>query len=164
VEGGLVCRTRQVELPFEELPTRADWHRLAEQTNAVGAHARLNLARLNRGEQLPLVVPYLIQTWTFGDNLALVFLPGEVVVDYSLRLKREFQAQRIWINAYANDVPCYIPSERILQEGGYEGGGAMIYYDKPTRLATGIENAIVQTVHDLLPAAFANQAATETAN
>jgi hypothetical protein len=110
------------------------------------------------------VVPYLIQTWTFGDNLALVFLPGEVVVDYSLRLKREFQAQRIWINAYANDVPCYIPSERILQEGGYEGGGAMIYYDKPTRLATGIENAIVQTVHDLLPAAFANQAATETAN
>jgi hypothetical protein len=107
----------------------------------------------------------MIQTWTFGDHLALVFLSGEVVVDYSRRLKREFDAKRLWINAYANDVPCYIPSERILAEGGYEGGGAMIYYDKPARLATGTENAIVQTVHELLPATFANETAkTETVN
>jgi neutral/alkaline ceramidase-like enzyme len=165
VEGELVCRSRQIELPFEDLPTRADWQLLAQQTNFVGSHARLNLARLKRGEQLPISLPYMIQTWIFGDNLALVFLPGEVVVDYSLRLKQEFDATRLWINAYANDVPCYIPSERILQEGGYEGGGAMVYYDKPTRLATGIENAIVQTVHELLPAQFARQTAkTENRN
>ena len=159
VEGQLTCHAERIELPFEDLPTRADWQKLAQQTNAIGGHARLNLARLNRGEQLPTILAYMIQTWTFADNLALVFLPGEVVVDYSLRLKREFDPKRLWINAYANDVPCYIPSERILQEGGYEGGGAMIYYDKPTRLAAGIENAIVQTVHELLPVAFANQAA-----
>lgn len=165
VEGDLVCRTRQIELPFEDLPTRADWQRLALQTNAIGGHARLNLARLNHGEHLPTTLPYRVQTWTFGTNLALVFLPGEVVVDYSLRLKRELDAKRLWINAYANDVPCYIPSERILQEGGYEGGGAMIYYDKPTRLAAGTESAIIQTVHELLPATFANQTAKlETVN
>ena len=35
---------------------------------------------------------------------------------------------RLWITAYANDDPCYIPSERILREGGYEGGGAIVYY------------------------------------
>jgi hypothetical protein len=165
VEGELACRTQRIEPPFEELPTRADWQRLAQQTNVVGSHARLNLARLDRGEHLPTTLPYMIQTWTFGDNLALVFLSGEVVVDYSLRLKREFDAKRLWINAYANDVPCYIPSERILAEGGYEGGGAMVYYDKPARLATGIENAIVHTVHELLPASFANPTAkTETVN
>jgi hypothetical protein len=165
VAGERACRTQKIELPFEELPTRADWQRLAQQTNFVGSHARLNLARLDRGEHLPTTLPYMIQTWTFGEDLALVFLPGEVVVDYSLRLKREFDAKRLWINAYANDVPCYIPSERILAEGGYEGGGAMIYYDKPARLAIGIENAIVQSVHELLPATFANPTAkTETVN
>jgi hypothetical protein len=84
----------------------------------------------------------------------MVFLPGEVVVDYSLRLKKELDQTRLWVNAYANDVPCYIPSERILQEGGYEGGGAMIFYDKPARLAAGVENLIVRTVDDLLPAEF----------
>jgi hypothetical protein len=99
-------------------------------------------------------LPYLVQTWNFGDELAMVFLPGEVVVDYSLRLKREYDARRFWVNAYANDVPCYIPSKRIWREGGYEGGYAMIYYDRPTRLAEGTEELIVSAVHDLLPREF----------
>ena len=164
VSGELVCRAQTIQLPFEDLPTRADWESLAQQTNAIGNHARLNLARIKHGEKLPTELPYMVQTWTFGDRLAFVFLPGEVVVDYSLRLKREFDATRLWINAYANDVPCYIPSERILQEGGYEGGGAMVYYDKPTRLATGLENAIINTVHQLLPATFATNAKTQARN
>lgn len=83
-----------------------------------------------------------------------MFLAGEVVVDYSLRLKTEFDATRIWVNAYANDVPCYIPSERILKEGGYEGGGAMVYYDRPARLASGVEDRILKTVHKLMPGSF----------
>ncbi|HTL56189.1 MAG TPA: hypothetical protein VL361_10955, partial [Candidatus Limnocylindrales bacterium] len=156
VEGELTCRTRSIDLSFDALPTRADLDVLAKQTNFVGSHARLNLARLNRGEYLPTTLAYMIQTWCFGDSLVFVNLPGEVVVDYSLRLKKEFDSSRLWINAYANDVPCYIPSERILQEGGYEGGGAMIYYDRPTRLAPGIESAIIQTVHALVPTEFAN--------
>jgi hypothetical protein len=152
--GNLDCRTEQIELPFDTLPTRAEWERLAAQTNYVGSHARLNLARLARGESLPTKIPYLVESWIFGKHLAMAFLPGEVVVDYSLRLKREFDASRLWVNAYANDVPCYIPSERVLQEGGYEGGGAMIFYDRPTRFATGVEARIITAVHNLLPSEF----------
>jgi len=154
VEGKLVCRTKQIELPLDTLPTRAEWEARARETNYIGSHARLNLARLDRGERLPNAVPYLVQTWTFGKGLAMIFLPGEVVVDYSLRLKRELDASRLWVNAYANDVPCYIASERVLKEGNYEGGGAMPYYDKPARLAPGVENLIVGAVHDLVPKVF----------
>ena len=50
-----------------------------------------------------------MQTWTFGDSLAMVFLPGEVVVDYSLRLKSELDAPRLWVTAYANDTPVLHP-------------------------------------------------------
>jgi neutral ceramidase len=155
LEGDLVCRTKQIRLPLDTLPTRAEWEARARETNYIGSHARLNLARLDQGEKLPTDVPYLVQTWTFGRSLALVFLPGEVVSDYSLRLKKEYDASRFWVNAYANDVPCYIASERVLKEGGYEGGGAMIFYDKPTRLAPGVEDLIVGTVHALLPSEFA---------
>jgi hypothetical protein len=154
IAGKLNCRLKQFDLPLDTLPTRAEWETRARDTNYIGGHARLNLARLERGETLPTRVPYLVQTWTFGDGLAMVFLSGEVVVDYSLRLKREFDASRLWINAYANDVPCYIPSERVLKEGGYEGGGAMIFYDKPTRFAPGLEATIVNAVHELLPKYF----------
>ena len=36
-----------------------------------------------------VLLPYTIQTLTFGDQLTMVFLAGEVVVDYALRLKKE---------------------------------------------------------------------------
>lgn len=154
VSGKLVCRTRRIELPFEHVPTRAELEVRAKETNFVGSQARMDLARLDHGQKLLKRLPYLVQTWTFDDDLALVFLSGEVVVDYSLRLKREFDHSRLWVNAYANDVPCYIPSERVLNEGGYEGGGAMVYYDRPSRFAPGLENRIISTVHRLLPKTF----------
>ena len=161
LKGKLDCYTKDLQLHFDKLPSRDEWEARARQTNYLGSHARLNLARLERGEKLPAKLAYKVQTWTFGDSLAMVFLPGEVVVDYSLRLKREIDSRRLWVNAYANDVPCYIPSERILKEGGYEGGDAMIYYDRPTRFAPGIEEQIVHAVHQIIPATFRNHVSTE---
>jgi len=154
IHGQLECRAKQIQIPFDILPTRAEWEGRAKQKDYVGYHARWNLAKLDRGESLPTQLPYLVQTWNFGNDLAMLFLPGEVVVDYSLRLKKELDPLRLWVNAYANDVPCYIPSERILTEGGYEGGGAMTYYGWPARIAPGVESLIVQSIHELLPREF----------
>lgn len=154
VRGKLNCGAKEIALPLDTPPTRAAFEARAQQKDYVGYHARWTLAKLDRGERLPTKIPYLVTAWSFGDDLATVFLPGEVVVDYSLRLKKEFDASRFWINAYANDVPCYIPSERILTEGGYEGGGAMTFYGWPTRIAPGVENLIVDAVHALLPKQF----------
>src|SRR5262249_31575096 len=135
VTGKLSASATMFALPLIDPSPRATGEEKIKQnppnsrSDAIGDHARVQIERLDRGESLPSQVPYRVQTWTFGDDLAMAFLPGEVVVDYSLRLKRELDARRFWINAYSNDVPCYIPSERVLKEGRYEGGGAMVYYD-----------------------------------
>ncbi|NOX53168.1 MAG: hypothetical protein GXP27_01760 [Planctomycetes bacterium] len=84
----------------------------------------------------------------------MVFLPGEVVVDYQVRLAEMFDPYRLWVNAYSNDVPCYIPSRRILREGGYEADSSMIYYDRPTRFAPEVEDLVLGAVRRLMPAAF----------
>ena len=154
IQGELRGQVKQINLPFDKLPTRQEWEKRAEGGGAIGYHAQIQLDRLGRGEALPTTLPYPIQIWNFADELAVVFLPGEVVVDYSIRLKRECDASRLWVNAYCNDVPCYIPSRRILKEGGYEGEGAMIYYDRPTRFAPAVEDMIIHTVHELLPETF----------
>ncbi len=156
LNGKLECHSKRIVLPFDTIPTRAEFEKRAENTKDIGSsyHAKKMLARMDRGEKIPTELPYLVQTWNFGNQLALVFLPGEVVVDYSLRLKKEFDRERLWVNAYANDVPCYIPSKRIWREGGYEGGGAMVYYDRPTRLAEDTEDRIISAVHDLMPKDF----------
>lgn len=158
VTGPLECRTRETELPYAPLPTRAEWETLAASaTPAIAFHARKNLERLDRGETLPTALAYRVQCWNFGQSLAMVFLPGEVTVDYSLRLKREYDHTRLWVNAYSNDAPCYIPSHRVLEEGGYEGGGAMIYYDRPTKFAPDVEERIVASVHEVVPRGFSEQ-------
>ncbi|MEO6812185.1 MAG: hypothetical protein ABI353_24010, partial [Isosphaeraceae bacterium] len=66
----------------------------------------------------------------------------------------EFDPSKLWVNAYCNDVTCYIPSKRILKEGGYEADGAMVYYGRPTRFAPEVEDLIVNAVHKIVPAAF----------
>src|SRR5439155_3846443 len=151
----LSCRVKRLEVPFEKLPTREQWEERSRQEGIVGYHAKRNLERLDGGEALPTTLPYVVQTWNFGDQLAMVFLAGEVVVDYSLRLKQEFDADRLWINAYANDVPCYIPSRRILKEGGYEAETSLWYYDRPARLDPAVEDLVVGGVRELVPKAFA---------
>lgn len=159
IDGPLEARVRRFDLAFAPLPTRDEWNTLAQDKRAaVAYHARKNLARLDRGEALPTRLPYLVQVWSFGSDLAMVFLAGEVVVDYSLRLKREFDPARLWVNGYSNDVPCYIPSKRILDEGGYEGGGAMVYYDRPTKFAPDVEERIIGVMHELIPKRFSTGA------
>ena len=148
----LECRRRHLALPFDTLPARAEWERRATDPKggAIGYHARRNLARLDRGEKLPESLDYSVQVWRFGEALTIVFLCGEVVVDYSLRLKRELDGARLWVAAYANDVPCYIPSRRVLEEGGYEAASAMTYYDRPAKFAPQVEELIIQAVHEAM--------------
>ena len=91
--------------------------------------------------------PYPVQTWQLGNGPTMVFLGGEVVVDYALRLKAELDDRSTWVVAYANDGMAYIPSERVLSEGGYEGASAMVYYGRPSPWAAGLEQRIVDEVH-----------------
>jgi hypothetical protein len=154
VRGELTCRLERIRLPFDKIPGREEWEKRAKNDDYVGYHARVQLARLDRGESLQTHLDYPVQAWAFGEDLAMVFLAGEVVVDYALRLKKDLDGGRLWVNAYANDVPCYIPSKRVLAEGGYEAEGAMTFYDRPGPLAPEVEDRIVAAVHRLVPAMF----------
>jgi putative heme-binding domain-containing protein len=154
LSGPIAAGFQRIAVPFAALPTRAEWEAKAHAAGKIGLHARANLARLDRGERLPAEQPLPVQAWCFGNDLAMVFLGGEVVVDYALRLKREFDPERLWITAYANDVPCYIASRRVLAEGGYEVETSMASYDRPTRLAPDVEELVIGAVHEVVSRAF----------
>lgn len=156
VEPRLIAKLRVIELPFDPAPGIEHWRERAERPGAEGFHARIQVERLERGEALRTHLDYPVQTWTFGADLAMVFLAGEVVVDIGLRLKEECDGDRLWVTAYSNDAPCYIPSDRILREGGYEAESSLIYYDRPSRLSVGTEDRIVTAVREMLPAKLAN--------
>ncbi|HUR58839.1 MAG TPA: neutral/alkaline non-lysosomal ceramidase N-terminal domain-containing protein [Opitutaceae bacterium] len=147
---------RRITLDLDHAVTREDLQKRLEGNPRVTVSypATKWLEQLDAGKPLPTTVPYPVQAWSFGSELTMVFLGGEVVSEYSLRLRRELDPARVWVNAYSNHVPCYIPSKRMFPEGGYEVDGAMDYYGWPTRLAIGTEDRIIKTVHELVPAAF----------
>lgn len=84
---------------------------------------------------------YPVQVIRFGNDLTLVALGSETVVDYSLRLKRELAGPAaVWIAGYSNGMAGYIPSLRVLKEGGYEAAAGW---------AESVEERIVAKAHEL---------------
>jgi len=148
ISGGLQSQYHEVPLAFSELPDRATWQQRAESTDKYDAmRARLLLQEMGPDGSLSPTYPYPVQTWKLGEEIEWVHLGGEVVVDYAARLKSERQSQRTWVTAYANDVMAYIPSHRVLREGGYEGATAMVYYGLPSPWAEGVEETIIAEVN-----------------
>jgi hypothetical protein len=95
-------------------------------------------------------VSYPVQAIRFGRDLTLLALGGEVVVDYDLRAKREYPGEPLMVAGYSNAVMGYIPSERILREGGYEAVDNLIYYGQPGPFAPGVEARVFDAIHQAM--------------
>ncbi|MDY0169719.1 MAG: neutral/alkaline non-lysosomal ceramidase N-terminal domain-containing protein [Thermoguttaceae bacterium] len=159
----IVARRTVLEIPMFEPPPLEELKQRAAGSYA----AQRMLNRIERGEAPPASQTYEIHAWTFGDDLAMVFLPHEVVVDYSLRLKRELDGSRLWINAYSNDVACYVVSKRLIEEGGYEVRNSLstiISHGRPEQIEPAVEDRIVGAITDLLPRSFRANASESSAD
>ena len=152
VTGDLQAGWTQVPLEIAKTPTKEEIEQDAKSADRyVSARARLYLAKLAAGESLPKTYPYPIQVWRLGSKLVFVALGGEVVVDYALAIKQQLGGEGTWVAGYSNDVMAYIPSRRVLAEGGYEGGGAMVYYSLPSPWAPSVEKTILDAVQATVP-------------
>ncbi|MEQ8764660.1 MAG: neutral/alkaline non-lysosomal ceramidase N-terminal domain-containing protein [Planctomycetota bacterium] len=145
-----VARLERFPLPLTDPPEEEHWRSLAERDDFYGVHARSMLKTLEAGDKLDESVEMTCSVWQFGKELTMVFLAGEVVVDYAVRLKTELDWRRVWIHAYSHDVPCYIPSRRVLKEGGYEADFSMIFYGKPARFDPALEDLLISRVKRLV--------------
>ena len=137
-------------LAFATPPTKEQLEDRAKgQNKAEADHAKRLLAILANGGTIETEYPYPVQVVHFGNQIGLVTLGGEVVVDYSLRIKRELGMPAVWVAGYSNDVMGYIPSLRVLKEGGYEAGGAMMYGSHPGPWSDKVEDTIIGKVMEL---------------
>ena len=151
ISGDLEARYDEPELAFATVLTNEQVE--AQLTSSNGyevGRAKMLKQEIEANGSLRPTYAYPVQTWKLGDGPLWVILGGEVVVDYSIRLKTEIRMQpgvkSVWVAGYANDVMAYIPSLRVLKEGGYEGEGAMLYYGRPGKWADNVEDVIVSTV------------------
>ena len=151
VRGPLRIAFDRFMLPLAAAPTEKELRKqLSDPDRFRRGHARRLLARLKRDGRLPSELKYTAQVFQFGSELTMVALAGEVVSDYALRLKRELGSNGLWVASYSNDVFGYVPSARVLKEGGYEADGSVVFYDLPAPFAPAVEEKIITKVHEMV--------------
>jgi hypothetical protein len=153
IEPALRTAFTYVDLPYLELTSPEELQAAAAGDNAIRARwARRMLAKRAAGETFAAAYPYPLHAWRLGNNTLLLGMGAETVVDYALRFKKEFGANT-WVCGYADDMIAYIPSRRVWEEGGYEGGSNLYEYGRPAvrwggdiedRIATGVQQLVKQ--------------------
>ncbi|MHB8997653.1 MAG: neutral/alkaline non-lysosomal ceramidase N-terminal domain-containing protein [Armatimonadota bacterium] len=143
---GLATAFEWIDLDYDELVTIETLLPVANGDSPLHARwARRMIAQLEQGVVFPTSYEYPVQAWRIGE-LLFIAIGGEAVVDYSLNLKRQY-GPRAWVCGYANDMAAYIPSRRVWEEGGYEGGRHLDEYGRPAwRWAGDIEHRITAAV------------------
>jgi len=151
LQGPLKVRFDRIDLSFVDPPTQLELEGRRGQGNVYDQRlTEILLRRVTNGESLPASYPFPVHVVRFGKSLSLIALAGETVVDYALRLRKDMADSRIWVAGYCNEVFAYVPSERVLAEGGYEGGGAMKYFGLHGPFQPGLEDRIVGLAHELM--------------
>jgi hypothetical protein len=91
-----------------------------------------------------------VQALRLGDQLAIVALGGEPVVEYALKTKSAFPKRHLIVAGYSNDVAFYVPTAKMLEEGGYEPVTSMVYYGVPTPFTSEVEERVHATIRQVL--------------
>jgi hypothetical protein len=150
VRGPLKVGFERVDLKLVDPPSKEQLEeRLQDKNKYQQRLAQHLLDELAAGRALPTSYPCPVQTLRFGDDLLMVALAGEACVDYALRLRRELPSRPIWIASYCNEIFAYVPTERVLSEGGYEGGDAMVYFGIHGPFRPGLEQQIIDAAKRL---------------
>jgi len=144
VHAPLRIASEVVSLELQPLPPRK---RLEEQAASATGHrkrkARYLLEQIDEVGPIKLEQRCPLQAAQFGNELLFLFFSGETVVDYSRRSKAEFAGPTVWVAGYCNDVFAYLPSLRVLQEGGYEGLTGIVHQLTPTPFAVSVEDRVM---------------------
>jgi Neutral/alkaline non-lysosomal ceramidase, N-terminal len=151
IHGPLKSAIKVVPLYLEKAPSKQKLVKLSQSKNRfTRRRGTYLLDQLNSTGRISNEYPYLIQAVQFGNDLTMVILAGEVVIDYAIRFKQEINSPRVWVAGYSNDVFGYIPSLKVLKEGGYEGRRAMDYSLLPGPFQESVESIIVKETHQLV--------------
>jgi neutral ceramidase len=162
VRGDFKFAYDEVELPFVGAPTAEQLDKDAQDKDLyIRQRANLYKKLLSDGKPLPTSIKLPVAALRIGNDLTFVAMAGEVVVDFSRQFKRMLAADHPWTIGYAYEVPCYIPSVRILKEGGYEADSSLIYYGFYGPFKMDVEHLLVNRISEMVRTLRPTQVSTK---
>ncbi len=136
-----------VKLDYLETVSADELKKYAGEGSSIRSRwARRLLGKLETGTEFDDHYPYPLHVWQLGSEVVFIGMGAETVVDYSLMFKQKY-GEGTWVMGYADDMIAYIPSRRVWEEGGYEGGWNLYEYGRPAfRWAGNVEETITASI------------------
>lgn len=98
-----------------------------------------------RAHTFPSSMPVYIQTINIGQ-WKLIGLSREAVTDYSIGIKKLWPGTLVSVAGYCNDVSSYLPTERHIREGNYEGFDSFYWYGQPAVFPESVFDDILEKI------------------
>ncbi len=146
VRGPLRVENDYVDLPLKPVPAREQLEEMVKGPGYIAFNARQMIEALDGGESLPTKYSAPIAVWQFGDDLTLVALSGEVVNGYVPLIETALGPRKLWIAGFSNDCFGYLPTAKVLAEGGYE---TRCLYTEPGFFPPEVEGVVLAKVRQM---------------
>ena len=152
VEPDLHCGLIDMEWPLQPALDRAGYEGIAADSRVGDIKqrwAKRQTEKLARGWTLPAVAPITLHGIQLGKGLRLVGLEGEAVAGLGLLMLDFYKGKGVTFPmGYTDGAQLYLPTEAMLEEGGYE---AVSYheYGWPAGFAKGFERILRDSLEQL---------------
>jgi hypothetical protein len=123
IAGPLTTLLEWTSLPLAPVPDRETLETMINGPSYLRYNAERMVEALKQGKKPPTEYFAPIGLWQFGNDWTLVVLPGEVPSEFVPLIEKAIGSDSVWVAAYCNDTFGYLPTAKILREGGYETRG-----------------------------------------
>ena len=151
IEPDLCANELEIFLPITPIPDR-NWFETLVKSSDSGELLRLwaqrQLELLDRGMALSTSLPVTLHGIRFGKGLRIAGLEGEVVAEHGTLIRDFYGSGVTFPMGYTDGCQVYIPTSKMLDEGGYEVD-SYYEYGCPAPLSSGIEDKIIEGLKHL---------------
>lgn len=140
-----------INLSLSPPMTHAEYEAIAKDPNkeeTLRQWAQEQVTLLDRGYKLATSVPVSVHGIQLGKGLRIIGIEGEIVAEIGLLIKNHYTDGITFALGYSDGAQLYIPTSKMLGEGGYEVESYW-EYRQPAPLAKSIEEKIIQSLNQL---------------
>lgn len=154
IRGPLRTALKDVDLPFQTL-TKEQLRPYLTLPNFQARTAAQIVRLLDEGQQPERTFRAPFAVWQFDNDLTLVALPSEPVSEFVYLLRDALGPDKLWVSGYNNDFFGYLPTAKVIKEGGHEAIGVTTWSqqeDLARRVgffAPQVQDLVISTVKEL---------------
>ena len=153
VRGPVFARIEQVDLSLEAPPEKEFIESMPLSSDGTERMLEEKWAQhfLNAPDEVGGVLDFQVQLVALGEEAGFITFPGEPVAELARNILNDVKvSENTFLLGYTNGLKAYLPTQDIVEEGGYEGETGHMVYLLPSTFRSKVEEEITDGVRRLV--------------